>query len=109
MNCRPYKLIYFSTQRTQRSLSLISPRSLRSLRVISYINNPSIFSIFTTHSSGCNYYLIPFTLRFTEFSFHSNLLEGIEASGYETATPVQEQVIPPILAGKDIIAAAQTG
>ncbi len=48
-------------------------------------------------------------MRFTEFSFHSNLLEGIEASGYETATPVQEQVIPPILAGKDIIAAAQTG
>lgn len=29
--------------------------------------------------------------------------------GYENATPVQEQVIPPILAGKDIIASAQTG
>lgn len=29
--------------------------------------------------------------------------------GYETATPVQEQVIPPIIAGRDIIAAAQTG
>lgn len=29
--------------------------------------------------------------------------------GYETATPVQEQVIQPILAGKDIIASAQTG
>ena len=48
-------------------------------------------------------------MRFTEFDFHSGLLEGIEASGYETATPVQEQVIPAILAGKDIIASAQTG
>jgi superfamily II DNA/RNA helicase len=48
-------------------------------------------------------------LRFTEFNFHPTLLEGIEASNYENATPVQEQVIPPILAGKDIIASAQTG
>jgi ATP-dependent RNA helicase RhlE len=49
------------------------------------------------------------TLRFTEFAFHPSLLEGIEASGYETATPVQELVIPSILAGEDIIASAQTG
>jgi superfamily II DNA/RNA helicase len=48
-------------------------------------------------------------LRFTEFNFDSNLLEGIEASGYETATPIQEKVIPAILAGHDIIASAQTG
>ena len=38
-----------------------------------------------------------------------SLLEGIDASGYENATPVQEQVIPLILSGKDIIASAQTG
>lgn len=48
-------------------------------------------------------------LRFTEFNFLPALLEGIEASNYETATPVQEQVIPPILAGRDVIASAQTG
>jgi len=36
-------------------------------------------------------------------------MEGIEASGYETPTPVQEKVIPAILAGHDIIASAQTG
>lgn len=50
-----------------------------------------------------------FNLRFTEFGFRPDLLEGIEASNYENATPVQEKVIPPILAGKDIIASAQTG
>lgn len=48
-------------------------------------------------------------MRFTEFNFLPELLEGIEASNYENATPVQEQVIPPILAGRDIIASAQTG
>lgn len=48
-------------------------------------------------------------MRFTEFDFNPGLLEGIEASGYETATPVQEQVIPAVMAGKDIIASAQTG
>ena len=36
-------------------------------------------------------------------------MEGIEASNYLEATPVQEQVIPLILQGKDIIASAQTG
>jgi ATP-dependent RNA helicase RhlE len=48
-------------------------------------------------------------LRFTDFNFVPALLEGIEASNYETATPVQEQVIPPILSGRDVIASAQTG
>jgi len=48
-------------------------------------------------------------LRFTDFNFVPALLEGIEASNYETATPVQEQVIPPILLGEDVIASAQTG
>jgi ATP-dependent RNA helicase RhlE len=48
-------------------------------------------------------------LRFTEFNFSPEILEGIEASNYENATPVQEQVIPPILEGKDVIASAQTG
>ena len=36
-------------------------------------------------------------------------MDAIAASGYEDATPVQEQVIPIILSGKDIIASAQTG
>jgi len=48
-------------------------------------------------------------LNFTDFGFDDELLDGIDAMGYKTATPVQEQVIPNIIAGKDIIAAAQTG
>ena len=48
-------------------------------------------------------------MRFSEFNLHPHVLEGIEASNYETPTPVQEQVIPPILEGRDVIASAQTG
>lgn len=48
-------------------------------------------------------------MKFTEFGFDERLLEGIEASAYDDATPVQEQVIPLVLQGKDVIASAQTG
>jgi len=48
-------------------------------------------------------------LNFKEFGFDERLLEGIDAFGYSEATPVQAEVIPLVLAGKDIIASAQTG
>lgn len=48
-------------------------------------------------------------MNFNEFGFDERLLEGIDAMNYKTATPVQEQVIPIILSGKDLIASAQTG
>jgi len=49
------------------------------------------------------------TLKFTSFGFSPTLMQGIEAIGYETATPVQISAIPSILEGRDIIASAQTG
>lgn len=48
-------------------------------------------------------------MKFTEFGFDDDLMDGIDSMGYKEATPVQEQVIPHILDGHDIIAAAQTG
>ncbi|PSL20855.1 DEAD/DEAH box helicase [Chitinophaga ginsengisoli] len=48
-------------------------------------------------------------MYFDEFDLDDRVLDGIDAMGYTTATPVQEQVIPPIIAGKDILACAQTG
>jgi superfamily II DNA/RNA helicase len=36
-------------------------------------------------------------------------MEGISAMGFETPTPIQQQAIPAILEGKDIIGSAQTG
>ncbi|HXB91763.1 MAG TPA: DEAD/DEAH box helicase, partial [Puia sp.] len=48
-------------------------------------------------------------MTFKEFGLDESLLEGVESTGYENATAVQEQVIPIILSGRDIIASAQTG
>jgi superfamily II DNA/RNA helicase len=48
-------------------------------------------------------------LNFQDFGLDSRILEGIEAMGYTKATPVQEQVIPLIMQGKDVMASAQTG
>ncbi len=48
-------------------------------------------------------------MNFREFGFGPQLLEGIEAIGYQEATPIQEQAIPIILEGKDLIGSAQTG
>lgn len=48
-------------------------------------------------------------MKFTDLNLDPGLMEGIEASGYITLTPVQEQVMPAILEGRDLIASAQTG
>lgn len=48
-------------------------------------------------------------MNFSEFGLHPNLLAGIDALNFKTATPIQQQAIPLILQGKDLIAVAQTG
>lgn len=48
-------------------------------------------------------------MNFSEFDLHPDLIDGIEALNYTTATPIQEQAIPLVLAGRDLIGVAQTG
>jgi ATP-dependent RNA helicase DeaD len=49
-------------------------------------------------------------MLFTEMGLSSEILKGINALGFETATPIQEKVIPVLLKEKrDIIGLAQTG
>ncbi len=48
-------------------------------------------------------------MTFHEFNLHDDLLAGVDAMNYLNATPIQEQAIPKILEGKDLIACAQTG
>ena len=48
-------------------------------------------------------------MKFTELKLDEQLLEAISYMGFETATPIQEKVIPLILENKDLIACAQTG
>ncbi|MFZ1705488.1 MAG: DEAD/DEAH box helicase [Saprospiraceae bacterium] len=48
-------------------------------------------------------------MTFDEFGLNEDILEAISYMGYVSATPVQEQAIPAILKGRDIMAVAQTG
>ena len=48
-------------------------------------------------------------MTFEDFQLDKDVLDGIHAMGYRTPTPIQQEAIPMILAGKDLIACAQTG
>lgn len=48
-------------------------------------------------------------MLFNELNIHSNIKRALENLEYEIATPIQEEAIPVLLKGEDIIACAQTG
>ena len=48
-------------------------------------------------------------MLFTEFRFGNELQEGLKMMGFDKPTPIQEEAIPIIQKGKDLIACAQTG
>jgi ATP-dependent RNA helicase RhlE len=48
-------------------------------------------------------------LSFEKFCLHPEIMAGIRASNYFNPTPIQEQGIPPVLEGKDVLGLAQTG
>lgn len=48
-------------------------------------------------------------MRFDELDLEEEILQGIEAMNFQEMTPVQEQTIPVILEGRDMIGCAQTG
>ena len=48
-------------------------------------------------------------MTFAELGLAAPLLQALESLGYQTPTPVQAQAIPAVLAGRDLMAAAQTG
>ncbi len=49
------------------------------------------------------------TSSFSNLSLAEPLARAVAEMGYETMTPIQEQAIPVVLAGKDVMGAAQTG
>lgn len=48
-------------------------------------------------------------MTFEELGLGTSLLEAISYTGFEKPTPIQEQSIPHILKGNDVLACAQTG
>jgi len=48
-------------------------------------------------------------MLFDDLDLNPEILESIDYMGYRETTPIQEKAIPVIMAGKDLIACAQTG
>jgi len=48
-------------------------------------------------------------LHFKEFNLHELLQAGLDDVGFQEPTPIQEQCIPLLLQGHDVLGAAQTG
>ena len=46
---------------------------------------------------------------FAELGLNEQILAGVDALGFTTPTPVQAAAIPAVLAGRDVVASAQTG
>src|SRR6185503_3814684 len=48
-------------------------------------------------------------MPFSKLSLHPDLLKAIKELGFLRPTPIQEQAIPPAVAGRDLLACAMTG
>jgi ATP-dependent RNA helicase RhlE len=48
-------------------------------------------------------------MLFNQLGLSAELVRAIDEKGYQTATPIQQQAIPLILEGRDVLAGAQTG
>ncbi len=48
-------------------------------------------------------------MNFEDFSLDSRILAGVKSVGFTEPTPIQEQAIPVVLQGRDVLGLAQTG
>jgi len=48
-------------------------------------------------------------MPFNKYGFSAELLRGIKELGFTSPTPIQEQAIPPAVAGRDVLGCAMTG
>ncbi len=48
-------------------------------------------------------------MSFSSLNLDAVIVKAVAAAGYETPTPIQQQAIPAVLSGRDVMAAAQTG
>ena len=48
-------------------------------------------------------------MKFTDLGLSDGVLRAVADAGYETPTPIQEQAIPIVLQGRDVLGCAQTG
>jgi len=49
------------------------------------------------------------THTFSDFGLHADIVTAVEKQGINAPSPIQDQIIPHIMAGRDVIGLAQTG
>lgn len=48
-------------------------------------------------------------MKFTEFNFHRDIAKGVKVAGFKEPSPIQEEAIPIIANGSDMVGQAHTG
>jgi ATP-dependent RNA helicase RhlE len=48
-------------------------------------------------------------MLFSELGLKAEIQRAVTEQGYDTPTPIQQQAIPAVLTGRDLMATAQTG
>ena len=48
-------------------------------------------------------------MNFSSFNFHPDLVKGVKIAGFKEPSPIQEEAIPLVLEGIDLVAQAHTG
>lgn len=87
-------------KRAQKQMSFAEIEQMRAIANIQRVGaaDASIHEIIPTNKNG-----------FNDFAIVGQLKQNIVHKGYETPTPIQDQAIPAILLGKDVIGVANTG
>ncbi|MFZ9187833.1 MAG: DEAD/DEAH box helicase, partial [Algoriphagus sp.] len=49
------------------------------------------------------------TIKFSDLGISEEILRAVEEMGYTQPSPIQQQAIPFVLQGRDVIGQAQTG
>lgn len=63
-------------------------------------SKPAVKTPIVTKTSG---------ISFEQLKLIDPILRAVKAEGYESPSPIQQQAIPPVLAGRDLLGCAQTG
>jgi ATP-dependent RNA helicase RhlE len=85
--------------RSQRGFNP-SRRKIISLNPVIYVNSAQIEDVTPEYVSKN---------QFSDFNIDDRLKQNIKARKYVTPTPIQDEAIPPLLEGKDVVGMASTG
>ena len=73
-------------------------------------NDPSLLTAAARNrAAGASPYKVLHYMNFSDLGLTPELLRAVAEKGYAAPTPIQSRAIPAVLAGRDVLAGAQTG